>query len=66
MKENKKKENKKEQGRYEAPQLTVVSFRMERGFANSPGQEPPLWLNSEADGGSSSESFVNEGSLWSY
>lgn len=61
MKENKKKENKKEQGRYEAPQLTVVSFRMERGFALS-----TLRISSDIDYASSSEQYNYAGDLWSY
>lgn len=62
MKENKKKENKKEQGRYEAPQLTVVSFRTERGFASS----SPLGIVGESTSQSSSEPYDYAGDLWSY
>lgn len=61
MKENKKKENKKEQGRYEAPQLTVVSFRTERGFAVS-----QLGIVGESTSQSSSEPYDYAGDLWSY
>lgn len=59
------KGNEKKQGRYEAPQLTVVSFRTERGFALST-TATMLKINSEADGGSSSESYDYAGDLWSY
>lgn len=61
MKEKKKKENKKEQGRYEAPQLTVVSFRTERGFASS-----QLGIVGESTSQSSSEPYDYAGDLWSY
>lgn len=56
------KENKKEQGRYEAPQLTVVSFRTERGFASS----SPLGIIGESTSQSSSEQYDYAGDLWSY
>ena len=52
------KENKEKQP-YGAPQLTVVEFAMERGFASSPGQssnntenrtDGGLITNSDGDG----------------
>ena len=59
------KKNEKEKRRYEAPQLTAVSFQPERGFAGSP-LLTTLIINSEADAASSSESYDYAGDLWSY
>ena len=37
--------NNKNKKSYLAPQLTAVSFKSERGFANSPGGSVPYYLH---------------------
>ena len=61
------KQNDNEKQRYEAPQLTAVSFRTERGFANS--------LNVSSEGNrtifgreysKTGEDMTDNGSIWSW
>lgn len=61
------KQNDNKKQRYEAPQLTAVSFRTERGFANS----KPLGAfgfgtheGFEGNYANTGEEMTNGGSLW--
>lgn len=65
MKQN---ENKKQ--RYEAPQLTAVSFRVERGFAHSTGPLGAFGFGTsegfEGNYANTGEEMTNGGSLWQW
>ena len=61
------KQNDNKKQRYEAPQLTAVSFRTERGFAdsyvgNSMPKEPLFGQNLSKTG----DDMTDNGSIWEW
>ena len=63
------KQNDNEKQRYEAPRLTAVSFRTERGFANSGPVGAFGFGTSEGFEGNyanTGEEMTNGGSLWDW
>lgn len=61
------KQNDNEKQRYEAPRLTAVSFRVERGFAISgPVGAFGFTETSGRDYANTGEEMTNGGSLWEW
>ncbi len=64
------KQNDNEKQRYEAPRLTAVSFRVERGFATSDPRLGAFGFGTsegfEGNYANTGEEMTNGGSLWQW